>query len=162
MERKVLTLKKLDMYFDEKNRPKEDFKEALKSLVFQEPKKEDPPEKPQKKKTLYETYKLHLKIVKWLEETYPVLFDRKNPKPLKKGVTKEILAQGPFPYANKHIRPAIRLYTHFTSYHKSVLSNTHRYDLHGEPSELITEKEKAYSQTILEQRKLRKNNYNSI
>ena len=100
-------------------------------------------------------YKRTLKIIKWLQEQYPLVFNRQEPKPLKRGMTKDVLAQGPFPYSNKNIRLALRLYTHFKQYHEAVMSHDHRYDLEGTPVELVTEAEKAYSQIQLDARNLK-------
>jgi len=146
--------------------PKPSHKKIRQKNTSQKPQQKTPPKadqkkslqkKPsQKKKSAYAVYQSHLQMVIWLEKTYPRLFDTKNVKPLEKGIIKHLLTQGPFPHSHKRIRQGVRLYTSFRAYHEALIKGTHRYTLEGEISEPLTEDEKAYSQEILNQRKLRK------
>lgn len=89
--------------------------------------------------------------VKWLSETFPGVFDNRNPMPLKVGIWKDIAAQLPIdtPFSKVILRGALRLYTNSTPYHKAVISNDVRYDLGGNAAGEVTQKEKEYSHEAL-------------
>lgn len=90
----------------------------------------------------------------WLTKVYPLAFDTKAPKPLKRQIEKDILAQvegrKDVP-SNRLIRRAVAYYTNSKAYHEGVLCHTHRYDLEGKPSEPILDAHKAFSQERLTQ-----------
>jgi ProP effector len=88
--------------------------------------------------------------VKWLEKTYPKCFNRKNPKPLKKGIMQDILKQGRWTESKTSLREIVSFYIGSPLYHRAILRESFRYDLRGEKVEEIRDSEKEFSQKRLE------------
>lgn len=80
-----------------------------------------------------------------LKKRFPLAF-KENPEPLKVGILEDVLEklQGKIPKRN--IKDALKYYTRSLLYHQAVLINTHRIDLEGKRCELITPRQKEYSQ----------------
>lgn len=90
--------------------------------------------------------------VKWLEKTYPKCFNRKNPKPLKKGIMQDILQEGQWTESKTALRAIISFYVSSPLYHQAILEGSFRYDLRGEKAEEIKESEKEFSKNRLEKK----------
>ncbi len=88
--------------------------------------------------------------VKWLEKTYPKCFNRKNPKPLKKGIMQDILKEGKWIEAKTSLREIVSFYVGSPLYHHAILRESFRYGLGGEKVEKIRESEKEFSRKRLE------------
>lgn len=86
----------------------------------------------------------------WLINTYPDCFSLKTPKPLKKGIFKDILLQNLWPYSKIRLRKAIAFYTGSHVYQKAILHEEKRYSLEGVAIEDIMEHEREYSKQRLE------------
>lgn len=97
---------------------------------------------PQKKKRAFFS-------VKWLEKTYPQCFNRKNPKPLKKGIMQDILKEGLWTESKTALRTIISFYVGSPLYHQAILRENFRYGLRGEQVEELRESEKEFSKKRL-------------
>ena len=86
----------------------------------------------------------------WLINTYPDCFSLKTPKPLKKGIFKDILLQNLWPYSRIRLRNAIAFYTGSHVYQKAILQEDKRCSLEGIAIEDIMEHEREYSKQRLE------------
>jgi len=95
--------------------------------------------------------------VKWLEKTYPKCFNRKNPKPLKKGIMQDILMEGRWTESKTSLRAIVSFYVGSPLYHQAILEGSFRYDLRGEKVEEIRESEKEFSKNRLEKTRATKN-----
>jgi sRNA-binding protein len=94
----------------------------------------------------YQSYLQKIKSVqKWLLQTWPNLFDLKNPKPLKRRIEKDIFPYLSAPFTKTQLRVALQAYTNRNAYLKSVLTEGWRYDLLGNPVEEILDLEKIYT-----------------
>lgn len=87
---------------------------------------------------------------KWLEKTYPKCFNRKNPKPLKKGIMEDILKEGLWAESKTSLRALISFYVGSSLYHRAILEESFRYDLKGKKVEEIKESEKEFSKNRLD------------
>lgn len=94
--------------------------------------------------------------VKWLEETYPKCFNRKNPKPLKKGIMQDILKEGLWTESKTSLRTIVSFYVGSPLYHRAILDENFRYDLRGEQAEELRESEKEFSKERLSKSRTRK------
>lgn len=96
----------------------------------------------------------------WLCEMYPNCFNLKDPKPLKIGITKDILAamsSEPTDHPSiLSIRQAIHHYTCNMLYHQAMLSNAHRIDLEGQTADEITDQARTHAQGWIEVKELAK------
>jgi len=89
--------------------------------------------------------------LKWLQLRFPHAFIEGQHIPLKIGILEDIFKTLPEDgsMSRKAIRDAIKFYTKGFYYHISVLKQTHRIDLEGNLSSLITEEEKRHSAECL-------------
>jgi sRNA-binding protein len=110
-------------------------------------------EKPNPLENSYEKKKRVLASVKCLKKTYPKCFDRKNPKPLKKGIMNDILQQGLWKQSKTSLKHAISFYVGSPLYHQAILEGNFRINLNGENVEEVNESEKEYSKIKLEKLK---------
>lgn len=92
----------------------------------------------------------------WLIETYPLCFSLKNPKPLKKGIIKDIIGQKLWNGSKTSLRSALAIYSDLPNYHKMLLKEDSRYDLKGNQAEKITVSEKDFSKQRLQILKINK------
>ena len=76
---------------------------------------------------------------------WPKTFSWSNPKPLKIGIREEVLDSTHSEDEKKILLSALNAYFRRIKYVTSPLNNTHRYDLNGNESELITDKEKEHA-----------------
>ncbi|MBL9029761.1 MAG: ProQ/FinO family protein [Caedimonas sp.] len=98
------------------------------------------------------------KTILWLSEKFPQCFTIKNPVPLKKSIHEDIFKldlEEEDPSKTK-IRKALALYTSRMRYLQAFEMATHRYDLQGNPTEEITEKEKLFAHERLMNRKYKR------
>ncbi|OJX12315.1 MAG: hypothetical protein BGO77_06260 [Caedibacter sp. 37-49] len=86
--------------------------------------------------------------LRWLQETYPECFNPQAPKPLKLKVEADLFAALPSDQSlsKVKIRQALEYHTKSIAYLKSLLNNTHRYDLQGHAVEEIYPAHKAWAQ----------------
>ena len=75
---------------------------------------------------------------------YPALFNCENPKPLKLNITDDILASSDWK-DTKLLNLAITQYVKSARYNLSLIHQSHRYDLSGEISGLISSDEKSHA-----------------
>jgi hypothetical protein len=95
----------------------------------------------------YTSYLQKIKAVQtWLCQTWPTLFDLKNPKPLKRRIEQDIFPHLSEPFTKSQVRVALQAYTNRNAYLNSLLKEVQRYDLSGNPVEEISDHEKQYTQ----------------
>lgn len=111
---------------------------------------ENSKEEPNPLENSYEKKKRVLVSIKCLKKTYPKCFDRKNPKPLKKGIMNDILQQRLWKQSKTSLKHAISFYVGSPLYHQAILEENFRINLNGENVEEINESEKEYSKIKLE------------
>jgi sRNA-binding protein len=89
--------------------------------------------------------------LKCLQGRFPHAFIEGQQIPLKIGILEDIFKTLPEDgsMSRKAVRDAIKFYTRGFYYHISVLKQTHRIDLDGNPSFPITEEEKRHSAECL-------------
>jgi len=139
----------------ENQREEESTKDKFSEKAFQKKKKKIfkilSPE--QKKKR--ETFK---KALTWLCESFPKCFNLSSPKPLKKNIEADIFLQLPKDgsISRRSIRIVIAFYVKQSAYQRSILENTHRFNLEGFAIEEIESSHKEYAKTVLEQKESRK------
>ena len=85
----------------------------------------------------------------WLESTWPQLFNRESPKPLKRHIEKDILPHVPEGLSRLQVREAIYAYVKRRAYLESILSEGSRYDLNGTAVEAISEQQKEFTRDAL-------------
>lgn len=85
----------------------------------------------------------------WLETTWPQLFNRESPKPLKRHIERDILPHVPEELPRLQIREAIYAYVKRRAYLESILNDTSRYDLNGTAVEEISDQQKEFTREIL-------------
>lgn len=83
-----------------------------------------------------------------MKKQFPLAF-KENPEPLKIGIYAELVEKLNGKISNKKLRCALKYYTRNLMYHQAVLIKTHRIDLAGKRCELITPRQKEYSQKCL-------------
>lgn len=88
----------------------------------------------------------------WLQQTYPQCFSSQDPKPLKLKIEADLFAELPSDQnlSKVKIRQALNYHTKSIAYLKSLIHNTHRYDLQGHAVEEIYPAHKAWAQERLE------------
>jgi sRNA-binding protein len=102
------------------------------------------------------------KTLNFLNRSYPKLFNtRYRSKPLKLGILDDILLDmnnkfstmklGKFVETNfrENIKGALKFYTQCRNYHRNIKAGNSRYDLDGQPVDVITEKQEQHSQAML-------------
>jgi len=102
-----------------------------------------------------ETFK---KTLTWLCERFPQCFNLSSPKPLKKHIEVDIFSHLPKDgsLSRRSIRIVIAFYVKQSAYQRSILENTHRFNLEGFAIEEIESSHKEYAKTVLEQKESRK------
>jgi sRNA-binding protein len=90
-------------------------------------------------------------IIDRLCATFPALFHRQTPKPLKMGVGQEVLAlAGTHPaftdLTRKDLRRALAAYTGTFRYRQALIAGGPRYDLAGQPVGEVTPEQQALAQ----------------
>ena len=90
--------------------------------------------------------------LKWLQQTYPQCFNSQDLKPLKLKVEADLFAALPSDQSLSRvkIRQALNYHIKSIAYLKSLLNNTHRYDLQGHAVQEIYPAHKAWAQERLE------------
>jgi hypothetical protein len=91
----------------------------------------------------------------WLKETFPKVFNFKDPKPLKLTIEDDIL-QVENPFSRTLIRKVIAYYIGNTAYLKSVAKGDGRFDLQGGKVGKVSQAEKGRALRQLEQRETRR------
>ena len=91
-------------------------------------------------------------LVVKLCERFPKAFNTDNRKPLKIGISKEVIEIMREEGAGTGIalRQAIQWYTNGTAYHRAVIDHTHRFDLEGNVVEEITPEQKHHAALTIE------------
>lgn len=92
--------------------------------------------------------RLH-KDINWLMKAYPKCFNRKNPKPLKREIFKDIVLGELWPHSKKRLRQTLGYYTRSPLYQKAILQESHRYSLEGVSIQEIRDHEKEYAIELL-------------
>ena len=108
-------------------------------------------EKEEKEKSLE-----NLKAAKaWLEETFPNTFNFTQPRPLKRGIDRDLRPLIPTHLSKSQVRKALRAYIQNEAYWHAILKEEWRYDLAGEKVEKVleTHKEHARKKLLLQKRK---------
>lgn len=80
--------------------------------------------------------------INWLKVRYPKCFGMREILPLKVGIQKDIIADLPSDVSISKcaIRKALSFYTRCYPYWRALVNHDHRYDLQGNPTELISKK----------------------
>jgi sRNA-binding protein len=101
-------------------------------------------------KAKQETFK---KTLTWLCETFPRCFNLSSPKPLKRHIEAEIFLHLPEDrsISRKSICTVLAFYVNRKSYHKSLVENTHSFNLVGSAEEEIESHHKNQAKAILEE-----------
>lgn len=81
-------------------------------------------------------------VISWLKNRYPKCFGGNEILPLKIGIREDISADLPSdaPVSKCGIRNALSFYTRCYPYWKALVNHDYRYDLQGNPVELISKK----------------------
>ena len=104
------------------------------------------------KQQLQEYFDRLNKSQEWLETQWPQLFNRENPKPLKRHIEYDILPHVPEDLPKLHVRQAIYAYVKRRAYLESILNDSWRYDLNGAQVEEIPEKQKEFTRQVLKEK----------
>jgi ProP effector len=91
-------------------------------------------------------------IIDRLCATFPNVFNRQTPKPLKIGLGEELLAlAGVHPaladLTRTRIRRALKVYTGASAYRKVLAKGGPRYDLDGQPAGEVTPEQQTFART---------------
>lgn len=92
-----------------------------------------------------------------LKKEFPAVFKESDPVPLKKEIHKDILEQ--LDIGKHKLARALRYYTNWPQYLKSIKEGSPRYDLHGKPtSDIVSKEEQLHAKEKLKmgRKKLRK------
>ncbi len=73
-----------------------------------------------------------------LEELFPACFDWQQPRPVKVGIHRDLIAAG---HDRQAVRRAMAAYTHTRRYQKALRAGAVRIDLLGQPAGVVTEAE---------------------
>lgn len=97
----------------------------------------------------------------WLHDNYPDCFNWDEPKPLKRGIEKDILSKFPetADFSRLAMRWAIAYYVGAPKYLESLKTAPHRYDLEGNAVEEVLPEHKELASTQLAQYLARKEQY---
>lgn len=90
-----------------------------------------------------------VRVIQYLQKTYPKVFNPSQFKPLKKGIIKDILKHAEFPFSEKCLQEALHIYIFSSRYLKCFQIYSERYDLEGNPCDIIREIEKKYGDYFL-------------
>lgn len=101
-----------------------------------------------------------------LRDLYPKSFNRESPKPLKIGIDKDIIKKGFWPYSVRFLRRVLSFYANSKKYQQSLLKESYRYSLEGNPAGFILDyhKNRAHGklQRILQRQKQQENSLSKI
>ena len=91
-------------------------------------------------------------IIDRLVETFPDVFHRQTPKPLKIGLGEDVMAlAGVHPafadLTRTQIRRALKVYTGASAYRRALAKGGPRYDLAGQPAGEVTPEQQAFAQS---------------
>jgi sRNA-binding protein len=108
----------------------------------------------QPKKPWQEYYAEYMKIIAWLTETFPALFDLNAPKPIKRHIENDIFEKLPEDgsITRKKLRDTLAFYTKTSRYQQAFLESSHRFDLEGNQVEDIPEDHKTYTQEKIQKK----------
>ncbi len=81
-----------------------------------------------------------------LPTLYPACFDRSQPRPLKLGIHKDLIAAG---HPLKDVRRMLWRYCSRRAYLKAMLAGAPRIDLEGQPAGAVSEEDAANAQSVL-------------
>ena len=139
----------------ENQREEESTKDKFSEKEFQKKKKKIFKILSPEQKAKRETFK---KALTWLCETFPRCFNLSIPKPLKKHIEAEIFLHlsEDGSISRKSIRTVLAFYVKREAYYKSLLENSHRFNLEGLAIEEIESSHKEYAKIVLEQKESRK------
>lgn len=86
-----------------------------------------------------------------LYDLFPKVFDLNNPKPLKRGIHKDILERLPDDLAvtESHLKKAMKRHVMGSPYCWAILKGTHRFDLDGNEVDVIDEQGKESAQSVI-------------
>ena len=86
-----------------------------------------------------------------LYDLFPKVFDINNPKPLKRGVNKDILERLPDDLAvtESHLKKVMKRHVMGSPYCWAILKGTHRFDLDGNEVDVIDEQTKESAQNVI-------------
>lgn len=97
------------------------------------------------------------RTLQWLDETFPLCFNKESPKPLKIKIEVDLFAaiKENDEFSNVNIRKALGFYTSRLAYQESFLTHDHRVDLEGKEGGGLEQKHKDFAQTRIEDIKLK-------
>ncbi len=84
------------------------------------------------------------KVIKyfiWLCEAFPKLFNPNEIKPLKIGIFVDIIESGKWPRGKVKLSKILRAYCTSTQYKEKIILDANRYDLEGNVTSRVIEKE---------------------
>lgn len=120
--------------------------------------KTEAPKKPCLPKNFQERKEKIRQAMDWLTQAFPLCFNVKEPKPLKRKIQQDILNQWVYlsslPYERPMpsrllLRKSVSWYATRSTYYAAFDKATHRIDLDGKHAQKITDTEKAYAQERL-------------
>jgi sRNA-binding protein len=94
---------------------------------------------------------IELEIIQQLIETYPQTFFAEQRKPLMVGIFAQ-LVEALSPLSKTRLRNAMRMYCVSAKYFESIINETHRIDLTGQPVTEISAEDKIHAEKKLEKR----------
>lgn len=80
-----------------------------------------------------------------LRESWPLLFDRDPPLPMKSGIMQELIADASrrdIDFPGVEIAKALKRYTRTIPYQLALATQTQRYGLDGNPDGIVTEEQR--------------------
>lgn len=87
--------------------------------------------------------------VDWLSCTYPKCFNPQDPKPLKIGISKDIILEGQWPHSKKFLKETLAFYIGSPFYQRALIKGKNRVSLIGKEVDEVTDLQEADSKERL-------------
>lgn len=113
-------------------------------------------QKNKKIKTQYLKKRRLRQAVEWLSYTYPKCFNPQDPKPLKIGISKDIILEGQWPHSKKFLKETLAFYVSSPFYQRTLIKGKNRVSLIGKDVDEVTDLQEADSKERLNKLKKEK------
>ena len=87
--------------------------------------------------------------VDWLSCTYPKCFNPQDPKPLKIGISKDIILEDQWPHSKKFLKETLAFYVGSPFYQRTLIKGKNRVSLIGKDVDEVTDLQEADSKERL-------------
>ena len=118
--------------------------------------KEKKQQKNKKVSTQYLKKKRLRQAVDWLSCTYPKCFNPQDPKPLKIGISKDIILEGQWPHSKKFLKKTLAFYVGSPFYQRALIKGKNRVSLIGKEIDQVTDLQEVDSKERLNKLKKEK------